>query len=322
MSDQIPETRRAALRPRESAPPSRIAPHFVLLGVQLAFAAQAVEGKLTMLPRAEGGAGVDPYALVWIRMLAAALFFRLLAMRRPTRAHPSKHDKRRLVFLSIFGIVLNQTFFLLGLRRTSPVSATLVCVAIPVFTAALAAIAGVERATWRVGLGLVLAAAGVLTLSGTESIDRGVLLVTLNSLFYATYLVFGRETIRRLGALHVMASVFGWGAAIFAPIGIWALTRWLPSADLRAWSYVAFVVFVPTIFAYGANAWALGRTTPGIVTAYIFLQPPLAALLARVQLGSPLGDRTPLAAALIALGVVVGAMRRPTNAPTVPTGGS
>jgi drug/metabolite transporter (DMT)-like permease len=73
---------------------------------------------------------------------------------------------------------------------------------------------------------------------------------------------------------------------------------------------VAWFVFVPTIFAYLANAWALGRATPGLVAAYVYLQPLLVMIFARRMLGERLDARTLLAGAAILAGVGVIAYHR------------
>jgi drug/metabolite transporter (DMT)-like permease len=277
--------------------------HVALLVVQLAFASQSVEGKIAMLAREAGGEGLDPPALAMMRMIGAAVIFQVISPLTGARRPLVWRDHARLAGLSVLGIVLNQTLFLLGLRLTSPVSAALLSVAIPVFTAALAVVFRLERLRGRLVVGLGVASAGIVWLTGVRDLDRGVLLVALNSLCYAAYLVFGRNTIRRLGALTVVTWVFTWGALIFAPVGLPRMVATVPDVTARGWAFIAFIIAVPTIVAYVANAWALGRSTASMVTAYISLQPLLSALLAWVQLGTVPSGRIAVAAVLILSGL-------------------
>jgi drug/metabolite transporter (DMT)-like permease len=78
----------------------------------------------------------------------------------------------------------------------------------------------------------------------------------------------------------------------------------------RGWLFVVYVIAVPTVFAYLANAWALGRTTPTVVTIYIHMQAPMAALLAYLQLGQIPSPKLLVAAPLIAAGVAVVVLRK------------
>jgi drug/metabolite transporter (DMT)-like permease len=277
--------------------------------VQLAFASQAVEGKLAMMPRALGGEAIPPVALAMSRMIGALVFFQI-AVRVTRKLTPTTWlDHAKLAGLSVLGIALNQTLFLLGLKTTSPVSAALLSVTIPIFTAALAVLVRQERASVRLVLGLAIAVCGVLWLTGVTSVDRGAVLVALNSLCYAAYLVIAGPMIRRLGAFTVVAWIFVWGALAFAPFGLPALVHAVPDLTTRGYWLLGYIVAVPTIVAYSANAWALGRSTPTLVTVYIFLQPLLAAWLAWVQLGQSVTPRIGVAALLIVAGVLVVATR-------------
>lgn len=299
--------------------------HLALLVVQFAFGSQAVEGKLAMLPRAAGGAGLEPEAIAMARMIGAAVFFQVLEWvlrkRAPSgieaengrRERPevalTRRDHLVLFGLSVLGISINQTLFLLGLRMTAPVSAALLSVTIPVFTAVLAVVARQERVSAGLVIGLVLALTGALELTGVTHVDRGATLVLVNSLSYALYLVLGRSVIQRLGALTVIRWIFTWGALSFLPIGLVPLIGALRDlSPLGAW-LLAYILVVPTIIAYLANAWALGRSTATLVTIYIYLQPLIAAALAYVQLGQPLASKVLLAGVFILSGVTVVALR-------------
>jgi drug/metabolite transporter (DMT)-like permease len=284
--------------------------HLALVVVQVAFAGGAVEGKLAMRPAGAGGGGVEPIALAMARILGAAIFFQIVARAGSAKIHLPWRDHARIAGLAMLGIVLNQTLFLVGLRLTTAFAAALLGATIPVFTAALAVAFRVERTGARTVMGLALALGGVLWLTGIGTVDVGAIVIAVNCMSYALYIVLSRSIVRRLGALTFITWIFAWGAVLLAPLGAWPLAHGMATWGARGWELAGFMVAVPTIVAYFANAWALGRSTPTLVTVYIYLQPLLAAALQWVQLGEPVARTALVAAAFILAGVTLVATRR------------
>lgn len=303
-------------RAAEMAPLRRgatLSTHAALFVVQVAFASQAVEAKLAMMPLGQGGEGIPAMAIAMARMLAGAVFFQLfyrVVDPKGAREPIAPRDHAKLFGLSLLGITLNQAIFLIGLGRTTPFAAALLSATIPVCAAVVAAIFGVERLRARTLVGFAIAVAGVLVLTGVRAVDRGAALIAVNSLLYASYLVLGKGTIGRLGSLRVVTWVFTWGALSFAPFGVGPLVRAVPELHPRGIALIAYILLMPTIVAYSLNAWALGRTTPTLVTVYIYLQPLLAAVLSYVQLGIVPSRTMGLSAALIVAGVALVAFRK------------
>lgn len=301
-------------------PPGRAwATHAGLLVVQIAFASQAVEAKVAMMPRALGGEEIFPSAIAMVRMMGGALFFQALVRITATQESAKKpiprSDHLRLAVLSFLGISANQALFLLGLRWTTPFAVSLLGATIPVLTAALAVVFGKEKLSLPTAAGIALALAGVLSLTGIGSVDKGALLVAINCLSYSLYVVHSREVVLRVGTIRAMAWIFTYGALSFLPLGIGPLVEQVPLLTTRGLLFFAYVIIVPTIVAYGVHAWALARSSATLVTIYIYLQPLIAALLAWVQLGHGVPLRAGIAAILIlgGLGVVVATRAGPTS---------
>jgi drug/metabolite transporter (DMT)-like permease len=253
---------------------------------------------------------VDPFALAMARMLGAAVFFQgMLRMTRQLRPL-SWREHGRIGGLALLGIVLNQTLYLAGLRLTTAFAAALLGATIPVFTASLAIVLRVERAAASTAVGLALALGGVLWLTGVGRVDVGAVLIAVNCLSYSLYIVLSKGVLERLGALTLVTWAFTWGALMLVPVGGLALVRGAAEWGARGWLLVGFMVACPTIVAYLANAWALRRTTPTVVTIYIYLQPVLAAGLQWLQMREPVAQRALFASGLIFAGVTVVAVRR------------
>jgi drug/metabolite transporter (DMT)-like permease len=295
--------------------------HAALLLVQIAFASQAVEAKVAMMPRAQGGEEIFPAALAMLRMIGGAVFFQALIRLCGLQTFPiPRADHIRLFGLAFLGIAANQALFLFGLRWSTPFSVSLLGATIPVFTAVLAVIFRKEELAWRTIAGVLLAGAGVVFLTGASGhFDVGVLLVTLNSISYAAYVVLSRDLVLRIGALRVVAWIFTYGALMFAPFGIVATVRAVPELTPRGVAYLAYIVAIPTIVAYALNAWALGRSRATVVTIYIVLQPLIAAVLARVQLGQAISERAIYAGMAIVSGLFIVTSRRAAGGARAPS---
>ncbi len=266
--------------------------HAILAIVQLAAASGAVEGKLAMAPRAQGGEGVAPLAMTHARMIGTAvLLWALVATGRSrTKVSPLPGDHARVFGLAVLGIAVNQSLFIAGLSRTSSSTAALLAATIPVMTGVIAWLVAGARPKAGTWLGFVIAFVGVAILVGLDGVasarlDVGALLIVANCACYSAFLVLGRGVMARRGALRVTAEAFSWGALLLAPFALSALRAEVAVWSPRAWMLVLYMVLFPTALTYALNAWALKRAEATTVTAWIYAQPLLAAACAWLQLG-------------------------------------
>lgn len=273
--------------------------HLVLLFVQLAFASLHVEGKLVMGPEHQ----VSPQALAMMRIGGAALFLLPIYLFWRRTPLPNLKDCLMLAVLGILGVVNNQWLYLMGLSLTSPLAATLLVALIPVFTLLLAWIFQNQRVSHLQKVGIGLAVLGIWVLSGLSLPQWGDTLVLLNALSFAAYVLFSPGLIKKYGPLSVMSWVFFWSFVIFLPFGGPYVASEYAAWSPDTWYWIAYIVVVPSILAYGANAWALTRTTPSMVTSYIFLQPLAVVALVWLQFGEAPAPLAVYAAPLILLGI-------------------
>jgi drug/metabolite transporter (DMT)-like permease len=297
-------------RVSDPAPPSvaprppRAAVHAALLGVQIAFGSLAVAGKIVVRT-------LEPGSLALVRLAGAAAVFAVLALaRRDPAARPiPPRDVLAIGGCALLGIFGNQVLFLYGLRLTSAVNATVLVATIPVFTVLVAILLRREpaRATALAGVGLAFA--GVLWLVGGAALElggAGVLgdvLIVLNSIAYAFYLVLVRGLVERHGSVRVVTIGFAFGTLFALPLGAPSLVAEAPSIEPWIWALVIYVVAVPTVFTYLANAWALRFVTSSIVAIYIYVQPVFAALLAWLFLDETVSPRVLVTAAMVFAGI-------------------
>ena len=292
------------------ASPARV--HAALLTVAALFSLNYIISKIGMRV-------FHPLVFAYLRVVGSALVLQFVLPR--DRAPITIEESRSLVGFALLGVVLNQTFFLAGLAFSSAHIAAILITTIPVFTLAAAIILGRERATGMKIGGILLALAGALLVVGAEGLEGtrrstiGAILITLNCLSYALYLVLSKPLMARLSARRVIRRMFVVAAIIMIPIAAVPLARqqWR-AIPPGAWLALVLVIAGPTVAAYLLNAWALAHAESSLVAAYTYVQPFLTAILAAIFLHEHIRGVVAIAAALIFAGVYMSGRPAPPAA--------
>lgn len=283
-----------------------------LLFVQVAFSTLHVVGKVVL-------AELSPLALAGTRVAIATPLLMLLAWRHD-RFVPARSDWPRLALLGMLGIFANQTLYLLGLRFTTATSSAILMPSIPVFTAAAAAMLGIERVAGRRLAGIVAAAAGALVLLDPTRLETspeatlGNLMILGNCLCYSFFLVLQRPLFERIPWRTLIAWSFLFGSLGTLPVAAPSIVR----ADWAALSWpaisgIVYIGVVPTALNFALATWAVRRSSPAVVAAFTTLQPLLTGTLAALTLGESLRANQAVGFVLIVAGlflVQAGAPRR------------
>lgn len=281
------------------------APHLALIGVQLMFGSWPIIGKIAL--RALPSTG-----LVVFRICGATVILVLLQVALWQMKIPARRDLAWIALYSLLGAVLNQLLFVKGLSLTTVINATLLGTTIPVFTLLVSIIFGYDRLSRRKAAGILLAAGGVIYLVDPLRADfsretmLGNLLIVANSLSYGAYIALSKDLLKRYDALTFITWLFIFASVFTLPIGAVTLSQTpLQSIGFGTWLAVLYIIIVPTVGAYYANAWALSRVASSTVAVYIYLQPLIAFALAPLMLGEQWNSRTWIASTLIFAGVAV-----------------
>lgn len=285
--------------------------HAALFTVATLFSLNYIISKLAMH-------AFTPVTFAYLRIVGSAALIHIVMPRDTTPL--DRADAWRLVGFAFLGVVINQTLFLAGLSLTTAHAAAILITTIPVFTLAVAIGIGRERPTVRKIGGIILAASGALLVVGGERVDGtrgaalGALLITMNCLSYALYIVLSKPMMARLSARRVISRMFDVAAVAMIPIAIVPLMReqWT-AIPQRAWIALALVIIGPTVIAYLLQAWALTYAESSVVAAYTYVQPVLATLMAATFLGERLRSITAIAAVMIFTGVYVAASKGNAN---------
>ena len=219
---------------------------------------------------------------------AAAAFWILSLFTR--REHVTPHDLALLFFASLFGVTLNQGFFITGVSLTSPIDASVVTTTTPIITMILAALYLKEPITSKKVMGIFMGAVGALILILSADAAHtgenaggmtGNILCLMAELCFATYCVVFKDLIGRYSPVTLMKWMFTYAAICCIPFSYNGLASinftTLPTA---VYADLAFIVFGATFLSYLLVPIGQHRLRPTLVTMYCYLQPIVASMLA------------------------------------------
>lgn len=252
------------------------AAHLALFVVNVIYGANYVVAK-ALMPHV-----IPPSGFVLLRVLGAGVLFWCLWAAHRERVPPG--DLSRLALCGLFGVAVNQLLFFHGLSSTSPVHASILMVATPILVLVLSGLLLGERIVPGKVLGVLLGAAGAITLllwrpgaHSDGSTLRGDLFILANAIAFGIFLVLAKPLLSKYRASTVMAWSFLFGSLVVVPFGTDDLLAldWSGLSTFHWWA-IAFVVVLVTFVAYLLNTWALRWVNPGVVGTFIYLQPVLA----------------------------------------------
>ncbi len=222
-----------------------------------------------------------------------------------------------LALSSLFGVAANMLMFFEGLANTSPINASVLMMVTPVFVFIIYTVVDKKGIHWVKALGIVLAAAGAMMLMGGARLSfskatlYGDILIMLNALSYAIYLVYVKRFLVKYSPITVSKWNFIFGFMMVLPFGVGGIgTIDWASFSAFIWFIVVFILVGTTFITYLLNAWALQRASPTLVGSYIYLQPVIATILALTSQKDTLTIEKIIFILLIFVGVYLVAITR------------
>jgi drug/metabolite transporter (DMT)-like permease len=233
---------------------------------------------------------IKPFALVSLRSISATMLFWLTSLFIP-REPVNRKDLLYLFGCSFFGVVINQTLFLVGLDMTTPINSSIILSTNPIFAFVFAALILKEKITFLKGTGLAIGLSGVLMLilqNGTPDMASttflGDVYTLINTISWAFYTVVIKRMLEKYHPITVMKWTFLFGMLTNIPAGYhqWSTMDW-SSIPLKAWLQILFVIIFATYLGYLLITFGLRRLSPTIVSTYTYTQPIIAAYLATLM---------------------------------------
>ena len=262
----------------------------------------------------------SPGSLSLGRLLVGSLALGAVLSRRgwvaPTRREWTALVGIGLLWFGLYNVALNA-----GERRVDAGTAAMLIQLSPVLVAVLAAILLKERATPALGVGLLVAFAGVVLIatSTSQAGNRdllGVFLCLVSAGAYAISLILQKPLVGRLPAIQVTWVACTVGAVACLPFG-GELVSDAGAASAGDLGWVVYLGVFPTAIAFSTYAFALSRMSAGNLAVTTYLVPPITVLMSWVLLAE-----TPPAMAyvggVLALAGVWFARRKPRRRAAAP----
>jgi drug/metabolite transporter (DMT)-like permease len=233
---------------------------------------------------------VGPYGLNILRVgVSLLLFWTVWAFGKTTAAIKREHWGR-FILCALTGVAINQMLFIKGLTMTSTIHASLLMLCTPLLITFFAYWILKEKLTAFKIAGLLFGIGGAILLilskdnTGASSVI-GDLLILSNAIAYTFYFILVKPLMKEYPPLHVIRWVFTIGFILILPFG-WmqfSAIQWqqFEQADLFS---LFFIVICGTFLAYYFNILGLKHLGAGITGSYIYTQPILAAIIARLVL--------------------------------------
>jgi drug/metabolite transporter (DMT)-like permease len=295
------------------------------LGVLAAILSSMVGGMAAAMTRFLIGA-TDPVTLGALRFGLGFLCLLPVALWAECR-WPARRDWPGVMLL---GLMFFGGFFILfnlGFRYTTAGHGSLALATLPLVTAIVAAILGVERLTARRSAGVLIAVGGATfaLLPGALGPDDraapsdawiGDLTIAGATLCMALYSIWSRPFIARSSALGVVTVGMGVGGGALTLIslmsgGLAGVGDFGPAE----WLGVLYLAPIGAALSFFLWAYALGHATATQVTNTMSVHPLSATLLAAVLLGEPVGIEMGVGIAAVAGGIWLASTGRAVAAP-------
>lgn len=275
------------------------------------FVANVIFGINTPITRTIVPEVLDPFVMTFFRMMGAAILFWAISPFTKKEKVPPR-DIMLFFFASLFAIVLNQTSFIYGLSKTSPIDASLVVTLLPIVTMLLSAIIIKEPITWLKAVGVLTGASGAIILvlnSNNESSSGSMIgnLIVLGSVTsFALYLTLFKDLISRYSPLTAMKWMFLFAALLTFPMSFNLLTSTdISQFDTSVYLRIGYVVILATFLTYMLIPIGQKTIRPTTISMYNYLQPVMASILAIIIGLDKFGPDKIISAALVFMGVYI-----------------
>ncbi len=251
------------------------------------------------------------FGFIVLRVLGAAILFTIAAVFGSYKNVDWKKHGKLFFTCSVFGVAVNMLMFFKGLEITNAINGAVLMLGTPIFVLIINSLIHKQKIKNFEIIGILTACIGaaLLMMGKNFSFNRatlpGDILILLNAISYAYYLIKVKELLKHYHVITVSKYTFGIGSLLVLPFGLPELSNTSFQFPLSIWLIILFIIVFTTFITYLLNAWAINKVGPTLVGAYIYLQPILAALIAVVLKTDTLNLQKIIATVLVFTGVFI-----------------
>jgi len=256
---------------------------------------------------------VSPITVVWLRFAMGVIILGIAVAARRQFAIPKKNDWLYFALLGFLGIAFHQWLQSTALTTSRASTTAWIVAATPVFMTLLGWLVLKEKLGWLQTAGIALATCGVLlvvsdgdpnAISFKQFGAPGDILVLFSSANWAVFSALSRRGLKTHPATSMMFYVmtFGWlfSTILFLPgPGLGEIQQ----LTFDGWMGVTFLGVFCSGMAYIAWYDALKNLPTAQLGAFLYLEPPVAVVVAALILGETINWAALLGGATILFGV-------------------
>lgn len=264
-----------------------------------------------------GSVHLEPFWGATLRFgLAAVVLLAIMVWRRPPLPRG-----RALVSVGAYGLLNfagSYAFIYWGLVDAPAGAAQIMISTAPILTVLLAAAVGLEVFGWQRFLGTVVAAVGTVVVFG-DQLRGGVPLASMAALFASAVCIAASGIVVKKFPVGnpISANAIGMltGAVILGVISVLAAESWRLPAETRTWASLAYLIVVGSVGLFMLFLYVIERWSATAASYPLLLMPLVTVIVAAVLLDEPIRPLFLAGAALVLLGVYLGAFAPPLRQP-------
>src|SRR4051794_3309162 len=263
--------------------------------------------------------GFRPLPYSSLRYTAAALVFVALTYPRERSFRIARGDLP-LVALAVLLLLTNQLSFVYALDLTTATTAALLFGTLPIFTALISRLVGIEQLSRRFWMAASLSFAGVIlvTAGSGKSVSSnlgGDLLAVLGAATWGAYSVAIAPLMRRYSPFRLSAIFLASVSVVLLALASPKLADQSFDFGALVWVGFAFAVLGPLVLTNVLWFTAIDQVGPARASLFANLQPFLAAIIALLLLDEELSRAQVAGGFAIAAGILIARERRPPVGP-------
>jgi drug/metabolite transporter (DMT)-like permease len=256
---------------------------------------------------------VSPVTVVWLRFGMGVVILGIAVNVRRQFALPKKNEWLYFALLGFLGIAFHQWLQSTALQTSRASTTAWIVATTPVFMALLGWLALKEKLSWLQTGGIALATMGVLlvvsdgdpsAISLKQFGAPGDILVLISSVNWAVFSALSRRGLKVHPATRMMFYVmtFGWLFSSVMFLSGFGLHE-IPQLTSNGWMGVIFLGVFCSGLAYIAWYDALQALPTGQLGTFLYLEPPVAVVIATLILNEAVTWAALLGGAIILFGV-------------------
>jgi len=253
---------------------------------------------------------MDPISLACFRIELAAVIMMAIYFSRQQRAKLRLGDAWPFAYLGLFGVVINQGLFTVGLNYTTSNHSAVIIAIGPVIVLLLARAMKLEALTAAKMAGMAVAFTGVFLLEAEQGSPvhspylTGDLITLGGTIGFSIYAVLGKKVAEQYDAVAMNTFNCVAAAIMLLPLTVrqgihlhWRSVGW------AGWAGMIYMAAASSVAAYTIFYWLLRYMSASRIAAVSYLQPIVVILLSVALLGENPTRNLLVGTALVLLGV-------------------